>query len=170
MSTVSLTSQVWSCAHPKINGENASRAQSMRTFDPSLNIVSGVIKDANDAYSGRPSYHQAANGTNGLYGLGYAGLNPTPWIGFETGLRQVEFQANMPNTAFYDTIEGANRSFWPHQKVGASGTACDVYNGPQAYTNTPFMSNQQGQTITSADHQKYLNALYQEYRSRNPYY
>jgi hypothetical protein len=170
MSGVSLTAQVWSCAHPKINGENAARAQSMRTFDPSLNTVSHIIKDANDAYSGRPSYHQAANGTNGLYGLGYAGLNPTSWLALETGLRQVAFQANMPNTGFYDTLEGANRANWIYQKVGASGANCDVYNGPTAYTNTPYSSNQNGQTMTSADHQKYLNALYQEYRQNNPYY
>ena len=169
MSTVSLTAQVWSCAHPKINGENAARAQSARTFDPALNTVSGIIKDANDAYSGRPSYHQAANGTNGLYGLGYAGLNPTDWLSLETGLRQVEFRSNMPHTKFYDTIEGANRSAWLSQKVGTGG-ACALYNGPDAYVNTPYQSNQQGQTMTSVDHQKYLTALYSEYRKDNPYY
>lgn len=145
MSTVSLTSQVWSCAHPKINGENAGRAQSMRTFDTSLNTVSNMYKDANDAYSGRPSFHNAANGTNGLYGLGYAGLNPTSWIALETGLRQVEFQSTLPNTTFYDTLEGANRAAWPSQKAGSSGAACGVYNGPDAYTNTPAYSNSNGQ-------------------------
>lgn len=170
MSTVSLTSQVWSCSHPKINGENAARAQSARFFDPALNVVSHVIKDANDAYSGRPSYHQAANGTNGLYGLGYAGLQPTDWMALETGLRQVEFQANMPHTKFYDTIEGANRAAWISQKAGTSGAACALYNGPDAYTSTPFQSNQNGQSLTSPDHQKYLSALYQEYRRTNPYY
>jgi len=170
MAGVSLTSQVWSCAHPKINGENATRAQSARSFDPSLNIASNVVKDANDAYSGRPSYHQAANGTNGLYGLGYAGLNPSSWITLETGLRQVEFQANVPNTTFYDTIEGANRSQWLSQRAGA-GAACGVYNGPTAYTNTPYFSNANGQTMTSADRSKYMAALYDEYRkSGNQYY
>lgn len=164
MSTVSLTAQVWSCAHPKINGENAARAQSARTFDTGLNTVSHIIKPANDPYSGRPSFHQASNGTNGLYGLGYAGLNPTSWIALETGLRQVAFQANMPNTSFYDTIEGANRAAWPIQKAGSAGTACGVFNGPDAYTSTPYQSNQQGQTLTSVDRQKYLNALYNEYR------
>ena len=170
MSGVSLTSQVWSCAHPKINGENAARAQSARTFDTALNVVSHIVKPANDAYSGRPSYHQAANGTDGLYGLGYAGMNPSGWLALETGLRQVEFQANMPNTTFYDTIEGANRSDWPSQKTGSTGGTCAMYNGPTAYTNTPYQSNSNGQTMTSVDRQKYLNALYQEYNKQNPYY
>lgn len=170
MSTVSLTSQLWRCSNPKVNDENAARAQSARTFDTALNSVSHILKDANDAYSGRPSYHQAANGTNGLYGLGYAGLNPSSWIALETGLRQVEFQSQIPNTTFYDTIEGANRSQFTAQRVGKPGGLCGVSNGPTAYTNTPFMSNQNGQTLTSADHQKYLSALYQEYRKSNPYY
>ena len=170
MSTVSLTSQVWSCAHPKINGENAARAQSARTFDNALNTVSHIIRPANDPYSGRPSHLSAANGTNGLYGLGYAGLNPTSWLALETGLRQVEFQANMPNTTFYDTIEGANRAAFPSQKAGASGTTCSMYNGPDSYTSTPYFSNSNGQTMTSADRQKYMSALYQEYRKGNPYY
>jgi len=164
MSTVSLTSQVWSCAHPKINGENAARAQSMRTFDPALNSVSHIVKDANDAYSGRPSYHQAANGTHGLSGLGYAGLNPTSWLALETGLRQVEFQANLPNTGFYDTLEGANRANWVAQKVGSSGGGCAVYNGPTTYTNTPFMNNGQG-NMNPADQQRYMNVLYGAYDS-----
>jgi hypothetical protein len=170
MSTVSLTSQIWSCAHPKINGENAARAQSARTFDPALNVVSHIVKPANDAYSGRPSYHQAANGTEGLESLGYAGLNPTSWVALETGLRQVEFQANVPHTSFYDTIAGADRAAWPSQKVGSSGATCALYGGPDSYTSTPYVSNQHGQTMTSADHQKYLSALYQEYRKGNPYY
>ena len=169
MSTVSLTSQVWSCAHPKINGENATRAQSARTLDPSLNTVSNVIKPANDAFSGRPSYHQAANGTNGLYTLGYAGLNPSSWMALETGLRQVEFQSNLPNTSFYDTIEGANRSVWPSQRAG-SGTACGMFDGPTSYTSTPMQSNNQGKTLTSVDHAKYMSALYNEYNKENPYY
>lgn len=168
MSSVSLTSQVWSCAHPKINGENAIRAQSARIFDNSLNSVSNITKDANDAFSGRPSHHQAANGTYGLNGLGYAGLNPSSWIGLETGLRQVEFHSNLPNTSFYDTLNGANRSNWPAQKVGSSGGNCAVFNGPTAYTNTPM--NNASQSMTSADHQKYMSALYQEYRKDNPYY
>ena len=170
MSTVSLTSQVWSCAHPKINGENAARAQSARTFDPALNAPSHIVRPANDPYSGRPSYQSAANGTDGLYGLGYAGLNPTSWMALETGLRQVEFQANVPHTTFYDTIEGANRSAWPAQKAGASGATCAMMNGPSAYTNTPYQSNNNGQTLTSADRQKYMSALYNEYRKGNPYY
>jgi len=170
MSGVSLTAQVWSCAHPKINGENAARAQSARTFDPALNTVSHIIRPANDPYSGRPSVLSAANGTNGLYGLGYAGLNPSSWMTLETGLRQVEFQANVPNTSFYDTIAGANRSVWPAQKVGSGGAQCAMYNGPEAYTSTPFQTNQRGQPMTSADHQKYMSALYQEYRKTNPYY
>ena len=164
MSTVSLTAQVWSCAHPKINGENATRAQSARTFDTGLNTASHIIKPANDAYSGRPAYHQTANGTYGLSTLGYAGLNPSSWMLLETGLRQVAFQANMPNTSFYDTIEGANRAAWPIQKAGSAGTACGVFNGPDAYTSTPYQSNQHGQTLTSVDRQNYLNALYNEYR------
>lgn len=170
MSGVSLTSQVWSCAHPKIDGANAERAFSARIFDPALNVPSFTVKHANDAYSGRPSYHNAANGTYGLYSLGYAGLNPSSWIALETGLRQVEFQENMPNTGFYDTLEGTNRSYWPHQKVGASGTNCDVYNGPTSYTSTPVFSNQMGQTLTSVDHQRYMSALYSEYNKCNPYH
>ncbi len=169
MSTVSLTSQIWSCAHPKINGENAARAQSQRTFDPALNVVSGVVRPANDPYSGRPSHLSAANGTDGLYGLGYAGLNPTSWMALETGLRQVEFHANMPNTKFYDTIEGADRAAWPAQKVGSPGGACAMYNGPTSYTSTPYTSNANG-TLTAPQHQTYMNALYQEYRKDNPYY
>jgi hypothetical protein len=163
MSGVSLTSQVYSCAHPKINGENAARAQSARTFDPSLNVVGNIIKDANDPYSGRPSSHNAANGTNGLNNLGYAGMNPTSWMALETGLRQVEFQSQMPNTKFYDTIQGANRAAWTSQRAG-SGGACAVYNGPAAYTSTPYSSNQGGQTLTSVDQQNYLKALYNQYR------
>jgi hypothetical protein len=170
MSGVSLTAQVWSCAHPKINGENAARAQSARTFDPSLNTVSHIVRPANDPYSGRPSVLSAANGTNGLYGLGYAGLNPSSWMALETGLRQVEFQANMPNTKFYDTMDGANRAAWPSQKAGSSGGSCAMYNGPDAYTSTPYQSNQHGQTLTQPDYQKYMSALYQEYRKGNPYY
>ena len=169
MSTVSLTSQIYSCAHPQVNGENADRMQSARIFDNALNIPSGVIKDANDAYSGRPSFHNAANGTNGLAGLGYAGLNPSSYMALETGLRQVEFQAHTPNTTFYDTIEGANRSNWYAQKVGASGGTCGLYNGPDAYTNTPSYSNCGGQP-TTVDRKRYLDALYQEYRADNPYY
>lgn len=168
MSTVSLTSQVWSCAHPKINGENATRAQSARTFDPSLNVVSNVLRPANDPYSGRPSQLSAANGTDGLYTLGYAGLNPSSWMALETGLRQVEFQANEPNTKFYDTISGADRAAWPAQKVG-SGGACAMYNGPTSYTSTPYVNNQQG-SLTAPQQQKYMSALYQEYRKQNPYY
>jgi hypothetical protein len=168
MSTVSLTSQVWSCAHPKINGENAARAQSARRFDPALNVVSGIVRPANDAYSGRPSHLSAANGTYGLQGLGFAGLDPTSWMALETGLRQVEFQANMPNTKFYDTIEGADRAAWPAQKVG-SGGACAMYGGPGSYTSTPYTSNAHG-TLTAPQQQKYMNALYQEYNKGNPYY
>lgn len=170
MSGISLTSQIWSCAHPKINGENAARAQSARFFDSSLNSVSNIIKPANDAYSGRPSYHNAANGTDGLTSLGYAGLNPSAYMALETGLRQVEFQSNTPNTTFYDTIAGANRSAFPSQRAGSSGATCAMYNGPTAYTNTPYQSNNQGQTMTSVDHANYMSALYQEYNKQNPYY
>ena len=170
MSGVSLTAQVWSCSHPKINGENADRAQSARTFDPSLNQVSNIVKPANDPYSGRPSYHQASNGTNGLYNLGYAGLNPTDWMALETGLRQVEFQANMPNTTFYDTIEGANRSAFTAQKAGASGGMCQMFNGPNTYESTPVQNNFHGQMLTAPARQKYMNALHQEYNKQNPYY
>jgi hypothetical protein len=170
MSGVSLTSQVWSCAHPKINGENAARAQSARTFDPALNTVSHIVRPANDPYSGRPSVLSAMNGSSGLYGYGYAGLNPSSFMTLETGLRQVEFQANTPNTKFYDTIDGANRSAWLSQKAGASGGACSVYNGPDSYTSTPLMSNQQGQILTQPDYQKYMNALYKEYRKDGGYY
>ena len=164
MSGVSLTSQVWSCAHPKINGENAARAQSARFFDPALNTVSGILKPANDAYSGRPSPHNAANGTYGVSSLGYAGLNPSSFMALETGLRQVSFQSTMPNTTFYDTLEGANRSAFPAQKAGSTGGLCGVYNGPDSYTSTPNMSNQQGQMLTSVDQQNYLKALYNTYR------
>lgn len=170
MSSVSLTSQVWSCAHPKINGENASRAQSARIFDNSLNTVSGIIRPANDPYSGRPSHLSAANGMAGISSLGYAGLNPSSWMALETGLRQVEFQANAPNTSFYDTVAGANRAAWPSQKVGSSGAACAMYNGPDSYTSTPQMNNHHGQTMTAPDRQKYMSALYQEYNKNNPYY
>lgn len=170
MSGVSLTSQVWSCAHPKINGENAARAQSARSFDTGLNVVSHIVKPANDPYSGRPAHHQTSNGTNGLYGLGYAGMNPTSWIALETGLRQVAFQANVPTTTFYDTIAGANRAAFTSQKAGSSGATCGMFNGPDAYTSTPYQSNANGQTLTSVDRQNYLNALYQEYNKSNPYY
>jgi len=169
MSTVSLTSQVWSCAHPKINGENAIRAQSARIFDPALNTVSHIVRPANDPYSGRPSFQSAANGTYGLNTLGFSGLNPSAFMALETGLSQVEFQANVPNTKFYDTIEGANRSAWPAQRAGA-GASCSMYNGPDSYTSTPYQNNQQGQSLTSVDRQAYLNALYQTYRKDNRYY
>jgi hypothetical protein len=165
MSGVSLTSQVWSCSHPKINGENASRAQSARFFDPALNSVSHIVKSANDAYSGRPSYHNAANGTDGISGLGYAGLNPSSFMTLETGLRQVAFQSTLPNTTFYDTIEGANRSNFTSQRAGSSGGTCGVFSGPEAYTSTPFVSNQNGQ-LMSAENQRYMSALYNEYRGQ----
>ena len=172
MSGVSLTSQIWSCAHAKVNGENAQRAQSARFFDPALNTVSHIVKPANDAYSGRPSYHNAANGTDGLYSLGYAGLNPTSFMTLETGLRQVAFQSVLPNTTFYDTIEGANRSDFLSQKAGASGGLCGVYNGAQSYESTPYMSNMNGQMLTSTavDNNRYMSALYNEYRGQQPYY
>lgn len=168
MSTVSLTSQVWSCSHPKVNGENAARAQSARIFDPALNTVSGIQRTANDPYSGRPSQLSAVNGSAGLTSLGYAGLNPSSWMALETGLRQVEFQANMPNTKFYDTL-GANRAAWPSQKAGSAGAACSMYNGPDSYTSTPYASSA-GNTLTAPQQQAYMNALYQEYRKENPYY
>ena len=146
MSSVSLTSQVWCCSHPKINGENAARAQSARIFDPSLNLVSNIYKNANDTYFGRPSVYQAANGTNGLRTLGYAGLNPTNWIGLETGLRQVAFVENVP------TLAGANQS-----------ASWGMFNGSDAYVNTPQQNNCYGQ-LTAVDHQRYLAALYNQYR------
>lgn len=161
--SVSLTSQVWSCAHPKVNGENASRAQSVRFLDSGYNLASNIIRPANDPYSGRPSYLNAANGMNGLSGLGMAGLNPSSWMALETGLRQVEFQSARDGTTFYDTLEGANRSNFMSQKVGSSGGMCGVYNGPTAYENTPLQNNNQGQTLTAPQRQAYMKALYNYY-------
>jgi len=163
MSDVSLTAQVWSCAHPKINGEHAERVQSARTFDTQLNLASGIYKDANDAYSGRPSYHNAANGTNGLYSLGYAGLNPTAFINLENDLRQVEYLSTVPNTSFYDTLEGANRAAWTSQRAGSSGGMCGMYNGPDAYVNVP-VQNPQPMGLNSVQRKNYLAALYSQYR------
>lgn len=164
MSGVSLTSQIWSCAHPKVNGDQAARAQSTRTFDPRLNSASMIYKNANDAYSGRPSVHSAANGTYGIQGLGYAGLNPTDFIRLETGLRQVEFVSERHNTAFYDTIEGANRTNWPAQRTSAT---CQVVGGPESYTNAPTLDGGCGNGVgmTAVDRKKYLDALYTYYKN-----
>jgi len=169
MSTPSIHSTVYSCAWPKITGENADRMQSARTFTPALNTPSNIYRSANENAAGRPAHPNSDNGTNGLATLGYAGLNPTDYIGLESSLRQVEWRDAAPSTSFYDTMEGANRANWPNQFAGTAGSACAVYNGPDSYSNTPQNSNRNGQ-MTSVDRQRYLSALHREYsRSRGMY-
>jgi hypothetical protein len=164
MSTPSIRASTYSCAHPLINGENAARLQSARTFDPALNIVSNATRSANDHHAGRPAPLNSDNGL-GTYGskAGFAGLNPSDWILLTSGLRQVEFREHYPNTTFYDTIGGANRSNWLSQFAGKSGTTCAVFNGPDSYTSAPQQNNCLGQP-TSVDRRNYLRALNQVYR------
>lgn len=164
MSTPSIRASIYSCSHPLINGENATRLQSARTFDPFLNVASHTPRYANDVYSGRPAHPNSGNGWDGLLD-GFAGLQPSDYMNLETALRQVEFQENIPSSTFYDTIEGANRAHWYSQFAGASGTTCGLYNGPDAYTSTPYQSNQNGQPgLTSVDRRKYLQALHKAYQ------
>jgi len=165
MSDVSIRASTYSCSHPLVNGSQAERLQSARTFEPSLNVPSNVYKDANDPFSGRPSDHNAANGQYGLNG-GRAGLNPQSFMNVETGLRQVAFQSTLPNSKFYDTLTGANRSNWYSQFAGNSGGGCGVYNGPDSYTSTPVQNNNHGNGgvgLTSVDRRNYMQALQNEY-------
>lgn len=170
MSTPSIRASVYSCVHPLVTAENQDRAQSARTFDPSLNTVSNLYRDANEHHAGRPAPLNSDNGL-GTYGAlsGFAGLNPSSFIALTTGLRQVEFQSSYPNTTFYDTIDGANRSNWYSQFAGKSGGTCAVMNGPDSYTSAPAQSNCMGQP-TSVDRRAYLNALNQVYRQQQGMY
>lgn len=166
MSTPSIRASTYSCSHPLINGENAPRLQSARVFDPTLTIAANTIRDANDPYSGRPSTMNAMNGVYGLQELGFAGLNPNPWILHETALRSVAFFDNDGVTNFYDTINGANRGNWSTQFAGKSGTTCGALNGPQSYENTGNYNNQYGQIpSTDVDRRNYMAALQSAYRS-----
>jgi len=164
MSNVSIRSSTYSCSHPLINGSQADRLQSARTFSPSLNVASNLYRDANDPATGRPSSHNAINGAAGIQGLGMAGLGAQPFIAVENNLRQVAYMDTYPHTAFYDTLTGANRANWYSQGAGKSGATCAVYNGPDSYTSTPVQSNNKGQVgLTSVDRRNYMNALQQEY-------
>lgn len=166
MSTPSIRASTYSCSHPLINGENAPRLQSARFFDPTLTIAANTIRDANDPYSGRPAVMNTMNGVYGLQELGFAGLNSNPWILHETSLRQVSFFDNDGVTSFYDTIGGANRSYWASQFAGKSGATCGSVGGPQAYDNSPSFNNQNGQFgMNDVDRKAYLSALYSAYRS-----
>jgi len=163
MSTPSIRASTYSCSHPLINGENAARAQSARFFDPALNVVSNTFREANDHAFGRPAPLNSDNGSDNTLS-GFAGMNPSDYILLETGLRQVEFQQNYPNTTFYDTIGGANRSNFYSQFAGKTGTTCSVMNGPNSYENTPVQNNYNGQMATSVDRQRYMAALNKAYR------
>lgn len=165
MSTPSIRASVYSCAHPLINGENAARLQSARFFDPALNTVSNLYRDANEHSFGRPAVQNSDNAGGNYSTLsGFAGLNPSDFILLTTGLRQVEFRENLPNTSFYDTIGGANRSMFLSEFAGKSGSAhCSLYSGPTSYENSPKQNNCYGQP-TSVDRSNYLRALNQVYR------
>jgi hypothetical protein len=170
MSTPSITASVYSCAHPRVNGENATRAQSARFFDPALNVVSTTCRSANENHAGRPAGQNSDNG-QGNYGTmsGFAGLNPSDWVLLSTGLRQVSFMQEAGNpTTFYDTIGGANRSNWPSQFAGAGKTCAVLGNGPSAYTSAPQQNNCYGQVgATSVDRNNYMRALNQVYRNNS---
>lgn len=168
MSDVSIRASIYSCNHPLVQTGDAGRLQSARTFDPALNVVSNLYKDANDPYSGRPSSHNAMNGVYGTASLGMAGLNAESQIALTTGLRQVEFQSQYPHTTFYDTLAGANRSNWYTQFAGKTGTTCAVMNGPTAYTSTPQQNTCGGNGVglTSVDRRNYLAALQQAYNDQ----
>lgn len=164
-SSVSIRGSTYNCAYAKVDSSNAARAQSARIFDPRLNVPSFTLKDSNDPYSGRPSSHNAMNGVSGTDSIDVAGLNPQSYIMLTTDLRQVAYQNEYPNTTFYDTIAGANRSNFYSQRAGKSGGTCGVYSGPDSYTSTPQMSNcnGNGNTMTSVDRRNYLQALQNEY-------
>ena len=163
MSTPSVHSTIYSCAWPKIDGSNAERAQSARTFNPALNNVSNILRPSNDDFSGRPSFLSAQNGL-GTYGAlsGFAGLNPSDQILLTTNLRQVDF-LNSKGVTYYNTIENTNLSNFPSQ---FAGQMCSVYgSGPDSYTSAPQQNNCYGQPSTSVDRQNYMKALNSVYRS-----
>jgi hypothetical protein len=165
MSTPSVHSTIYSCAWPKIDGSNAERAQSARTFDPALNAVSNIHRPSNDDFSGRPSVLSAQNGVNGSMS-GFAGFNPTDYVLLTTGLRQVDYIANK-GVSYYNTIENTNLSNFSSQ---FAGQMCAVYgSGPDSYTSAPKQNNCYGQlnnnTATSVDRQNYMKALNSVYRS-----
>lgn len=163
MSTPSISASTYRCSNPKINGEKAEQLQSVRIFVPALNTVSNIRREANELHAGRPAPLNSTNGADGnMYG--FSGLNPNNWIMLTTGLRQVEFQANYPNTTFYDTIGGANRSNFPAQ---FTSQPCEI-RGPESYTSTPVQNNCYGQT--SQDRTNYLKALNSVYRSQQGMY
>jgi hypothetical protein len=163
MSAPSIRASVYSWNHPLINGENAPRLQSVRTFDPSLSVVNRTLREANELHAGRPASLNSGNGGSGDMG-GFAGLNPQDFIMLETGLRQVDFRSDVPNTSFYDTIENANRSNWPSQYAG-HGTM-ELVNGPESYTNVPVQPRQErfgvgSRPLTMVERQNYARALKQ---------
>ena len=168
MSTPSIRSSVYSCSHPLVNGSNADRNQSARIFDPSLNLVSNIYRSANENHAGRPAPLNSDNGSDNTLG-GFSGLNPSSIIFLETGLRQVEFQSAYPNTTFYDTFDGANRSNFYSQKAGKSGGMCQLSGGPESYTSAPTQNNCLGQP-TSVDRANYLRALNSVYRQQQGMY
>ena len=169
MSTPSIRSSTYGCSHPFINDQHAARLQSARTFDSNLNVASHVHRDANDPYSGRPSVQNAANGVSGLEDLGMSGLNPSNFIALENSLRQVGPVG--AETAFYDTMTGANRSGYNAEFAGKSGTMCGVAGGSDSYTSVPMNSNDgrmmqqsmmQQVGSTSVDRKNYMAALKRE--------
>jgi len=134
--TISVCKTVYSsCASgcQKVRTDNTVRAQGMRTFDPRLNSVSEIRRDANSTF-GRMSSHNAMNGSSGTMD-GFAGLNPSSYIGLTTDQRQVAYQINSNCSHFQDTIAGANRSYAPSNPT-SSGATLGVPGGPLSYTLT----------------------------------
>lgn len=164
MSNISIRGTTYNCAYAKVDTGNAPRAQSARIFDPRLNVPSFTLRDANDAYSGRPASHNTANGVSGMQMSGMAGLSASPYVLMTTNHRPVEFMSNYPHTTFYDTIANANRSNFYSERAGQT---CGVYNGPDSYTSTPRMTNCHGNGMESADRKNYLQSLQHEYYNAN---
>ena len=161
MSTPSVRASVYSSGHLLVNGDQADRMQSARMFNPALNSVSNIVRESNELYAGRPAHLNSGNGSGQNSLAGFSGLNPQSYIMNETGLRQVDFRSDVPNTSFYDTIDGANRANWPVQYAGTSGSALQVPNGPESYTNVPKNSDRQ---LTSVERKRYLAALHKAYK------
>jgi hypothetical protein len=159
MTTPSIHGVTYDCNWPKAQTANAEKQHSARTFDPALNVAAHTYRPYNDSMSGRAADFNTMNGTSGLYGLGMAGLNASPFIALESNLRQVQWRdgANA-RTGVYDTMTSSNRSSWPSQFSGSAGTGCTVPGGSNAYTNTPVRGN------TQIDRQRYLAALNKVYQ------